>query len=73
MGDEELNRTVLFPVRLDNAVMEIKTGWPVLIANSRHIGDFTKWKDHDAYLKAFGRLRRDLKADQAPVPTTAKT
>jgi hypothetical protein len=25
-----------------------------------NIGDFTRWKDHDAYQKAFDRLLRDL-------------
>jgi hypothetical protein len=29
----------------------------------RAIGDFTRWKDHDAYQKAFERLLRDLKAE----------
>jgi hypothetical protein len=29
----------------------------------RHIGDFTRWKEHDAYQKAFNRLLRDLKAE----------
>jgi hypothetical protein len=27
--------------------------------------DFSNWKDHDAYQKAFERLLRDLKADRA--------
>jgi hypothetical protein len=27
---------------------------------ARHIGDFTRWKDHDAYKKAFDRVLRDL-------------
>jgi hypothetical protein len=27
------------------------------------IGDFTAWKDHDAYQQAFTRLLRDLKAE----------
>ena len=31
---------------------------------SRHIEDFTQWKDHDAYQKAFDRLMRDLKAEE---------
>jgi hypothetical protein len=26
----------------------------------RHIGDSAKWKDHDAYSKAFARLMGDL-------------
>ena len=31
---------------------------------TRHIGDFTKWKDHDSYRKAFDRLLRDLRAEE---------
>ncbi len=57
------NRTILFPIRLDNAVMDIEGGWPVLIRNTRNMGDFTCWKDHDAYQKGFERLLRDLKAE----------
>jgi hypothetical protein len=30
---------------------------------TRHVGDFTRWKDHDSYRKAFDRLLRDLKAE----------
>ena len=56
-------RIVLFPIRLDNAVMEIEGGWPALIRNTRNIGDFTFWKDHDAYQVVFERLLRDLKAE----------
>jgi hypothetical protein len=29
--------------------------------NQRHIGRFSRWKDHVAYKKAFDRLLRDLK------------
>ena len=57
------NRTVLFPIRLDKAVMEIEGGWSALIRNTRNIGDFTRWKNHDAYQKAFNRLLRDLQAE----------
>jgi uncharacterized protein YjbI with pentapeptide repeats len=56
-------RTVLFPIRLDETVMEIEGGWPALIRNTRTIGDFTRWKRHDAYQKALDRLLRDLKAE----------
>jgi len=55
-------RTVLFPIRLDDVVMEIDVGWPALIRNTRHIGDFCNWRNHDAYQRAFRRLLRDLKA-----------
>ena len=43
--------------------MVIEGGWPVLIRNTRRIGDFTRWKDHDAYQQALERLLRDLKAE----------
>jgi hypothetical protein len=29
----------------------------------RPIGDFTRWKEHDAYRKALERLPRDLKVE----------
>lgn len=56
------DRIVLFPIRLDNAVMEANQAWAADIRRTRHIGDFTKWKNHDAYKKTFDRLLRDLKA-----------
>jgi uncharacterized protein YjbI with pentapeptide repeats len=60
------HRTVLFPIRLDDAVMKVEGGWPALIRNTRNIGDFSEWKDHDSYQKAFARLLRDLKAGSKP-------
>lgn len=54
---------VLFPIRLDEAVMQSRTGWASHIRLTRHIGDFINWKDHDEYKKAFDRLLRDLKAE----------
>jgi uncharacterized protein YjbI with pentapeptide repeats len=55
-------RTVLFPIRLDDAVMETNEAWAADIRRTRHIGDFKDWKNHDSYKKAFERLLRDLKA-----------
>jgi uncharacterized protein YjbI with pentapeptide repeats len=54
---------VLFPIRLDDAVMETDKAWAAKLRRSRHIGDFTSWKDHDSYQKAFDRLLRDLKSE----------
>jgi hypothetical protein len=56
------NHTVLFPIRLDEQVMQTPTAWAADIRRTRHIGDFSRWKDHDDYKKAFERLLRDLKA-----------
>ncbi len=59
--ERQEKRTVLFPIRLDDAVINIPNGWPADIRRTRHIGDFRKWKNHDDYQKAFDRLLRDLK------------
>ena len=34
---------VLFPIRIDDAVMETEQPWAARIRNSRNIGDFTRW------------------------------
>jgi hypothetical protein len=53
---------ILFPIRLDDVVMQVDVGWAADIRRQRHIGDFTQWLDSHAYQKAFARLLRDLKA-----------
>jgi hypothetical protein len=60
--ERQQGTTILFPIRIDNAVMTLETDWPALIRNTRHIGDFRRWKTHGVYQKAFDRLLRDLKA-----------
>ena len=55
-------RPVLIPVRVDKAVFESPFAWATEIRHERNIGDFTRWKEHDAYQKAFTRLLRDLQA-----------
>ena len=59
--EQRQKRTILFPLRLDDAVMEYHTGWCADIRRTRHIGDFCRWKEHDAYQQAFDRVLRDLK------------
>jgi hypothetical protein len=62
--ERQQNRIVLFPIRLDDAVMETREAWAADIRRTRHIGDFSAWKDHDLYKKAFDRLMRDLRAEE---------
>jgi TIR domain-containing protein/pentapeptide repeat protein len=63
--DEERTRkqVVLFPVRLDDAVMQTSEGWARLLRGQRNIGDFTGWKEHGSYQKSFDRLMRDLRVE----------
>ena len=65
--DEERRRKqlVLVPIRIDNAVLKTEEAWARLLRGQRHIGDFTRWKKHDAYGKALERLLRDLKVETA--------
>lgn len=55
------NELVLFPVRLDDTVMQTTEPWAGKLRDNRNIGDFARWKDHDAYRATFERVLRDLK------------
>ena len=64
---EERSRkeVVLFPIRIDNAVMSIAEPWAVKLRDQRKIGDFHQWKKPAEYQKGFDRLLTDLKASGA--------
>ncbi|MCI0399092.1 MAG: toll/interleukin-1 receptor domain-containing protein [Chloroflexi bacterium] len=68
--EREQEKVVLFPIRIDEAVMVAKAGWAAHVRRTRQIGDFRRWKEHDEYQAGFQRLLRDLKTDQA-APTPA--
>lgn len=53
---------VLFPIRLDDAVMHTNTAWAGDIRRIRFIGDFRKFQDDTVYQQALQRLLRDLHA-----------
>jgi uncharacterized protein YjbI with pentapeptide repeats len=55
------SRLVLFPIRIDYAIMDTDRAWAASIRRTRHIGDFSNWKDPNGYQRAFQRLLRDLK------------
>jgi hypothetical protein len=63
--EQRQGSTVLFPVRLDDAVMDCPRAWAADIRRTRHIGDFRKWKDHDSFQKSLDRLLRDLKSQDS--------
>ncbi len=59
-------KDVLFPIRLDNAVLESRAGWARRLQH-RHIGDFTNWQEDRAYQEAFSTLLRHLKVNGSPM------
>jgi hypothetical protein len=63
---EERDRSdiVIFPIRIDDAVMRSEAAWAKKIHDTRHIGDFRQWHEHSAYESALERLLRDLKKDK---------
>jgi hypothetical protein len=65
--EEERKRgqIVLFPVRLDEAVLNTNEAWAAKL-RARNIGDFRRWKDHDAYKQSFARALRDLTIKPVP-------
>lgn len=61
--EDRERRSVLFPIRLDEAVMNTTKAWAADVRRRWHIGDFTRWQDLGAHQQAFERLLRDLKAE----------
>jgi uncharacterized protein YjbI with pentapeptide repeats len=55
-------RSVLFPIRIDDSVMNSKKAWATLLRRQRHIGDFTGWERYENYSNALDKLIHDLKA-----------
>ncbi len=51
---------VVFPIRLDDTVMETNQSWAADIRRTRHIGDFRNWTNPLLYQNAINRLLRDL-------------
>jgi hypothetical protein len=46
----------MFSIRLDEAAMNIESGWPADIRRSRNISGFRRRKAYDAYQQSFARL-----------------
>ena len=64
--EHKQKKLVLFPVTLDETIMDTEKAWAANIKRTRHIGDFKRWKEHDFYQKTLTRLLRDLKASTQP-------
>lgn len=58
--EREETRSVLFPIRLDEAVSREVAGWAAFLKNTRNIGDFTGWRSRAKYDASLSRLLLDL-------------
>ncbi len=60
--EKRQGRDVLFPVRLDESIMNAEQAWAKHLRLKRHIGDLTKWETNaQVYQSTFERLLSDLK------------
>lgn len=62
---EQRPKTVLFPIKIDDAIEQEQAQWVAMMQRKRHIGDFTRWKEHDDYQKSLKLLLRDLTTDSS--------
>ncbi len=53
-------KTVLFPIRLDDAVFKVKEVPQLAQLREKYIIDFSNWQDKHLYQRSFSKLVRDL-------------
>lgn len=53
-------QSVLFPIRLDDAVFSTAATGELIQLREKFIADFSRWRDRSEYRRAFSRLVRDL-------------
>ena len=53
--------TILYPIRLDDMILEPDGGWPALLRNTRPISNFHAWQNMAAYDQLFQKLLADLR------------
>lgn len=63
--ERDSGELVLFPLRLDDTVFDLKVGWAAHIKRTRNIGDFRNWRDPERYQNALQRVLRDLTIEPA--------
>jgi TIR domain/Predicted nucleotide-binding protein containing TIR-like domain len=64
--ESEMNQTILFPIRIDDAAMMTSPDQQsALLVRLKHIGDFTDWHVPERYRSAFSRLVKDLTVSAA--------
>ncbi|NTV26193.1 MAG: toll/interleukin-1 receptor domain-containing protein [Chlorobiaceae bacterium] len=59
--DDGKHDGALFPIRLDEAIMDCSAGWAAKVRHQYHIADFSGWRDGKTYADAMAHLLRDLK------------
>jgi len=58
--ENKRKKPILFPIRVDTAVLDSDQAWAEYINKTRNIFDFSNWKDHDVYHQALENLLGDI-------------
>lgn len=59
--EREQNKTILFPLRLDDAIYKVKDDAILIeLIREKQVGDFRNWEEKESYRRAISRLVRDL-------------
>ena len=60
--DREIDqkRIILYPIRIDDTVLQSQEGWAAALRKRRHIGNFTHWTDPQQYQEVFDQLLKYL-------------
>jgi hypothetical protein len=59
--EREEGRSILFPVTLDDALWRTDRAWVRSLTQKRHVFDFTRWAEPEAYGSSLARLLDDLR------------
>jgi len=59
--ENKRKKPILFPIRVDTAVLDSDQAWAEYIKKTRNICNFSNWKDHDVYHQALENLLVDIR------------
>jgi TIR domain len=64
--ERQQKRLMLFPIRLDDAVMQTRYAWAAEIRRTGNIADFRGWTQSASYQQGLDGLLRDLQVQAQP-------
>lgn len=62
---DRTGQDVLFPIRIDNSIINSRRHWVTSIRDIVNIGDFTEWENPQSYRLALKRILYDLRIDSS--------
>ena len=60
--ERRTKKVVIFPLVLDDAVVDVNKGWAADLRRTRRLEDFRNWKDNSAYQRSLDALLERFKS-----------